>query len=75
MSENYDILLHEARQCFTSPTEHCNVCEHNVSKLERCGHVIQKCHHPKLDANADDGWPEVDGTMICDWFEKKEHRR
>ena len=65
--DNEDILLHEANQRFTTPDEHCNVCAHNVSTLEKCGHIIQRCHHPKLDANEED-WPEVDGTMICDWF-------
>ncbi len=72
--ENEDKLL-ELFALRTLSDDTCNVCQHCESRRMRCGHIIETCHHPELDENADDGWPEVDGSMICDLFTAREGRK
>ena len=67
---NENILLDNANQRFLI-NENCNVCFHKENERKRCGHIVETCHHPKLNENDDEGWPEVDGTMVCDWFKAK----
>lgn len=67
MTNEY-LLLDTANQR-TLADEHCNICKHKESRRARCGHIVETCHHPNLESDGDSDWPEVDGTMICDWFE------
>lgn len=82
--ENIDTLLDVANLRGVAD-KHCNVCAYHQSKLQRwCGtckrnfarvgpgrDIVETCHHPRLDPDAEDGWPEVDGTTICDWFRQR----
>ena len=68
MTSPVEILIEVAKQQFVSE-DNCNVCLHCQSIRESCGHIIERCHHPKL--NVDDEYPEVDGTMICNWYEAR----
>ena len=49
----------------------CSVCEHCQSVKERCGHIVETCHHPSMDP--EDEFPEVGDGVVCDWFKRKDY--
>ena len=63
-----DILCGDANMMSLECDDSCTFCRHSVKKLEPCDHIICYCHHPSLPA---EDHPEVDATLICDWYERR----